>query len=285
MRFPRQARVFHGQLEAAPVAGVVLLLVIFMQVGVLLHPPGMLVYLNNARDVITVSRDGLIHRGTNVYSVAESNLLRHDLQSASVVPPFDIRVAPNTPSNLALAAQTMLSNLLQTNPAATIFINRDGTLQFGTNSYTLAESNSLRLALRRSSAGPPFNVSVAPDTSAGVAANARNLLETMFQIKLPSGSTNLIGAANPTVVVGMNFGRYFYRNRIVEAPELRTELSQQLQAAAARSEELTVIIAADEMVTMSELAGLEELVRQVGVKEILLAERTEQPEPANRIKP
>jgi biopolymer transport protein ExbD len=47
MKFARQAKIFRGPLDAAPVAGVVMLLVIFMLVSSLLYTPGVLIQLPN----------------------------------------------------------------------------------------------------------------------------------------------------------------------------------------------------------------------------------------------
>jgi biopolymer transport protein ExbD len=285
MRFPRQARVFHGQLDAAPVAGVVLLLVIFMQVSALLHTPGLLVHLDNPEATIHVSRDGRIRFGTNVYSGSDSNSLRMALQRSSAGPPFELRADPNTSSNFVVAARKMVGDWLEINPAAIISISRDGMIHFGTNDYALADSNSLRIALRRSSAGPPFELRVESNTSSSTALAFTNLMESLLQIRLPIGSTNLAGTANPTVEVRVDFGRYFYEHRLVNDKELRAELSKRLHAAAARSEELTVSIAADDQVPMSEWTPLEALIREVGIKTVLIEERTEMPPPPSRTKP
>ncbi len=45
MKFARQARIFRGSLDPAPVAGVLMLLVIFMLVSTLLYTPGVLIEL------------------------------------------------------------------------------------------------------------------------------------------------------------------------------------------------------------------------------------------------
>jgi biopolymer transport protein ExbD len=45
MKFPRNARIFRGQLDAAPFAGVFFLLVIFVALGKLLFTPGVQVSL------------------------------------------------------------------------------------------------------------------------------------------------------------------------------------------------------------------------------------------------
>ena len=49
MRFPRQARIFRGHLDPAPIAAVVFLLVIFMQLSSLLYTPGVLIQLQNTK--------------------------------------------------------------------------------------------------------------------------------------------------------------------------------------------------------------------------------------------
>lgn len=45
MKFPRNARIFRGQLDAAPFAAVFFLLVIFMMLGSLLYTPGVHIQL------------------------------------------------------------------------------------------------------------------------------------------------------------------------------------------------------------------------------------------------
>jgi biopolymer transport protein ExbD len=45
MKFPRNARVFRGQLDAAPFASVFFLLLIFILLGTLVYTPGVLVHL------------------------------------------------------------------------------------------------------------------------------------------------------------------------------------------------------------------------------------------------
>ena len=52
MRFPRTAKIFHGQIDAAPVAGVFFLLVIFVLLhSSLVFPPGVRVRLPEADDL------------------------------------------------------------------------------------------------------------------------------------------------------------------------------------------------------------------------------------------
>jgi biopolymer transport protein ExbD len=54
MKFDRQARIFRGPLDAAPVAGVLMLLLIFMLLSSLLYTPGVLIELPDG-DPLTVT--------------------------------------------------------------------------------------------------------------------------------------------------------------------------------------------------------------------------------------
>ena len=51
MKFPRNARIFRGQLDAAPFAAVFFLLVIFLMLGSLLYTPGVRLQLPLAEDL------------------------------------------------------------------------------------------------------------------------------------------------------------------------------------------------------------------------------------------
>ena len=88
MRFPRQAKIFRGQLDAAPVAGVVFLLLIFLVLGSLIYTPGVLVNLNNPAATIRIAKDGRFHFGSNSYTESETNLLRAALRNSAAGPPF-----------------------------------------------------------------------------------------------------------------------------------------------------------------------------------------------------
>jgi biopolymer transport protein ExbD len=51
MKFPRNARIFRGHLDAAPFATVFFLLVIFLMLGSLIYTPGIRLQLPNADDL------------------------------------------------------------------------------------------------------------------------------------------------------------------------------------------------------------------------------------------
>ena len=58
MKFPRNARIFRGQLDAAPFASVFFLLVIFVLLGKHLYAPGIQVRLPAAGDLALVGPEG-----------------------------------------------------------------------------------------------------------------------------------------------------------------------------------------------------------------------------------
>ena len=57
MRFPRNARIFRGQLDAAPFAAVFFLLVIFVLLSSLAYVPGVRVELPSAGDLVLPGTD------------------------------------------------------------------------------------------------------------------------------------------------------------------------------------------------------------------------------------
>jgi len=82
MKFPRNARIFRGQLDAAPFAIVFFLLVIFMMLSSLLYTPGVVLQLPVAEDLPGTDkpnvRVGLDKNGRYYYenkSVEEAELL------------------------------------------------------------------------------------------------------------------------------------------------------------------------------------------------------------------
>jgi biopolymer transport protein ExbD len=58
MKFPRNARIFRGQLDAAPFASVFFLLVIFVMLGKYLYVPGIQVKLPSAENLQLPGPDG-----------------------------------------------------------------------------------------------------------------------------------------------------------------------------------------------------------------------------------
>ncbi len=115
MRFPRQAKIFRGQLDAAPVAGVVFLLVIFMQLNSLLYTPGVLVHLNNP--AVHILKDGRIQFGTNFFTADQTARLRAAFLNSPAGPP-DLQVDPATPPKVAARATNAVNQSFLIHPPA-----------------------------------------------------------------------------------------------------------------------------------------------------------------------
>jgi biopolymer transport protein ExbD len=93
MKFPRNARIFRGQLDAAPFAVVFFLLVIFLMLGALTYTPGVRLQLPVTDDLPGTDKLTIavaIDSGGRLYfqnqSIAESEL-RGQLTMASKRPP------------------------------------------------------------------------------------------------------------------------------------------------------------------------------------------------------
>ena len=88
MKFPRNARIFRGQLDAAPFAAVFFLLVIFLMLGSLVYTPGVRLQLPLANDLpgtdkpsvqVTVDIHGRLYFENQLI---EPGLLKERLQKA-----------------------------------------------------------------------------------------------------------------------------------------------------------------------------------------------------------
>ena len=93
MRFPRNARVSKGSLEAAPWAAVVILIVMFVMLGSLLYTPGVHVQLPVAADLpgtdkptlhVTMDSTGRLFFQNQI--ISELQLLQHLSNSIAKLP-------------------------------------------------------------------------------------------------------------------------------------------------------------------------------------------------------
>ena len=105
MRFARQATIFRGPLDAAPVAGMLFLLVLFVLLGSLLYTPGVLVKFEDSAapdaQTITVTSDGGVIFAGKTNSAAELEQLRAgDLKNAPGNQPFRLQVEPGADPRL-----------------------------------------------------------------------------------------------------------------------------------------------------------------------------------------
>jgi biopolymer transport protein ExbD len=106
MRFPRNAKVFRGHLDPAPVAGVFLIMIAFVQLGSLLYTPGSLIQIGAEADAganaVTVTTSNTVVFEGRVYSnrVEELDQLRLDLRKIPVGEPVRLAASPGAPARL-----------------------------------------------------------------------------------------------------------------------------------------------------------------------------------------
>jgi biopolymer transport protein ExbD len=141
MRFARQASIFRGPLDPAPVVGVFFLLVIFMLLGSLLYTPGVLVRFEGASpdaQTITVTRDGVIFDGKTNSAADLAQLRIGDLKNAPGDQPFRLQVGPGADPKLVEKVRELFQvqlpdgeNLTSTdNPTVVVAVNFRGQFFF-----------------------------------------------------------------------------------------------------------------------------------------------------------
>jgi biopolymer transport protein ExbD len=106
MRFARHNKIFRGPLDAAPVAAVVFLLMMFMLLSSLVYTPGVLVKLGQT---ITVTRTNSIVFADKTYKPVELAQLRTDLKVWPAGAGFSVAQEPGADPDLA----RQVSNLFQ----------------------------------------------------------------------------------------------------------------------------------------------------------------------------
>ena len=128
MRFPRNAKIFKGQLDAAPFAGVFFLLVLFLLLGAMIYTPGVRIQLPAAADLpgtgqptlgVALDANGQLFFDNQIIQPAE---LKARLQAAAK--------KSAEPLVLVVRADRLRSNDcadVEAHLAATIVVTFDGT--------------------------------------------------------------------------------------------------------------------------------------------------------------
>jgi len=106
MRFARHAKIFRGPLDPAPMAGVWLLLMMFILLGSLVYTPGVLVDLG--QPIIVTSSNSISFEGKS-YKPGELEQLREDLKTAPANRGFKVMMQPGADPGLG----QRVSNLFQ----------------------------------------------------------------------------------------------------------------------------------------------------------------------------
>jgi biopolymer transport protein ExbD len=155
--------------------------------------------------------------------------------------------------------------------AQTITVTSGNEIVFAGKTNKAAELGRLRAEdLKNATNGPTFQLQVEPGADPKLVEQVRDL----FQVQLPEGDRYLKGTDNPTVIVAVNFrGQCFFENRLVPEQELKAALRLSLQETSRASKKLTMVLWADKAAENDVILRLYRLARDVGIKEILLAER------------
>jgi len=140
MRFARQARIFRGTLDSAAIAGVFLLLVIFMLLTTLIRTPGVLVELGNGAQapIIRITRAGEIIFDGKTYAADSMPQLREDLKRAQIRPPYTYQREAGAPDSAVERLRILMKIELPvvanitgtTNPTVTVAVNFAGQCFF-----------------------------------------------------------------------------------------------------------------------------------------------------------
>ena len=116
MRFQRNVKIFRGQLDPAPLAGVFFLLLLFILLGALQYTPGVLVELKDPKptdgQVISVSRVGIISFADKTYQAGELDQLRSDIANSPSHQPLVLKREPGASGALC----DQLTEMLQIRP-------------------------------------------------------------------------------------------------------------------------------------------------------------------------
>jgi biopolymer transport protein ExbD len=117
MRFQRHAKIFRGQLDAAPLAGVFFLLILFVLLGNMLYTPGVLVQLDpgskHTNSLVTVTKTNILYAG-KTFKPNELDLLRAEFAKSTANEPIRLKIVPGAPPEL----RGQIQDLLRIDPPA-----------------------------------------------------------------------------------------------------------------------------------------------------------------------
>jgi biopolymer transport protein ExbD len=266
MRFARQYSIFRGPVDAVPLVGVLFLLVIFMLLASLLYTPGVLIKFNEtsggSRDgAVTVTKHGEVIFDGKTNLVADLEQLRAGVLKNATNQVVRLQVETGADADLV----EKVCRLFQV-----ITVTKHGEVIFDGKTNLVADLEQLRADALKNATNQVFCLQAEPGANADWVEQVCRL----FQVSLPDGgpgSKYLTGTDNPTVIVAVNFrGQCFFENRLVQEPELRTELRRHLQEAGNVSRKLTLVLAADRAASNEVIMRLYRLARDAGVSEVLL---------------
>lgn len=199
MRFVRHAQIFRGSLDSAPLASVLMLLVMFVMVCSLTYTPGVLVDLGQP---IIVTKTNAVVFGGKVYLRTELDRLRSALKTAPLDSGFSVVMQPGASAELGQQVSNLFQiklaegkNLVGTdNATALVSVNFRGQFFYENQLVTDSELKSalasqLQIAHR---AGREFTLIVALDRE--TESQVESHLETIAR---EAGVTDIRRAQRP----------------------------------------------------------------------------------------
>jgi biopolymer transport protein ExbD len=114
MRFPRNAKIFRGQIDAAPLAGIFFLLVVFLLLASLIYTPGIPIQISanaagtsGARKNISITKEGAIVFANQTYKTNAMEQLRANLKKLPPQTTLVLETFPNAPRELVEQVRDM----------------------------------------------------------------------------------------------------------------------------------------------------------------------------------
>ncbi|MEO6182374.1 MAG: biopolymer transporter ExbD [Verrucomicrobiota bacterium] len=118
MRFPRNVKPFRGQIDLAPLAGVLFLLLIFILLASLVYTPGVPIQLSSAsanagaaRRNLLIKAQGEIHLGKQIYQTNSMEQLRAELKNLALPATLVVEAEKDAPRNVLIEVREMARGL------------------------------------------------------------------------------------------------------------------------------------------------------------------------------
>jgi biopolymer transport protein ExbD len=118
MRYPRNVKIFRGQLDMAPLANVLFLLLIFILLASLVYAPGIPFHLSQdfhgnsgLRKILTIAQNGNILFEGKTNRVDELEQLRAELKKLPPQSVVVLKVETNAPKELIIYVQKQVAGL------------------------------------------------------------------------------------------------------------------------------------------------------------------------------
>lgn len=180
MRFPRNAKIFRGQIDMVPLASVLFLLLIFILLASLTYTPGIPIQLSSDQNpaitkrIVSISRKGEISYDGRVYKIDEMEQLRKALKGLSNGEEVALKTEPGAPKELITSVRQSLENGKQLplsgyfsgtdDPILVVHVNWRGQLFYDNRLVSKSElKEKLQKTLGQSK--EPFTLMVSADES------------------------------------------------------------------------------------------------------------------------